>query len=330
VRTELLTSDAALAALAPEWNALWRRSAATPFQSPAWLLAWWAAFGTGQPRVALLRDGDELIGVLPLYLLQEGGERKLLPVGVGITDYNDALLGPGAPPGAVAMLLAAGLGLAHCDRVTSCDLPDLPTDAALRDASPPAGWRQESWVGEPCPVLVLPGAMADAVPKGTLRNLRMSRHRAERIGGWCVQIAEGEAIGLAWDTLVRLHQARWTRQQQTGVLADPNVLAFHRAALPLLAADGSLRLYVLRFGDTITAVYHTLAAGPDRLLFYLSGFDAAHAFESPGTILLGAITEQAILEGRRELHFLRGAEAYKYAWGAQNRHNIGRRLLPPS
>jgi CelD/BcsL family acetyltransferase involved in cellulose biosynthesis len=328
VRTELITTDAAMIALRPEWNALWRRANATPFQSPAWLLAWWAAFGTGQPRVALLRDGGELVGVLPLYLLQEGGERKLLPIGVGITDYNDALLAPRALPGVVTMLLAAVLDRAQRDGATSCDLPDLPPDAALRDAAPPAGWRQESWTGEPCPVLVLPGDIADAVPKGTLRNLRMSRHRAERIGGWNVEIADKDTIGPVWDTLVRLHQARWTQQQKTGVLADPHVLAFHRAALPLLAADGSLRLYVLRFGDTIAAVYHTLTAGPDRLLFYLSGFDAAHAFESPGTILLGAIVEQAILEGRRELHFLRGAEAYKYAWGAQDRHNIGRRFTP--
>jgi hypothetical protein len=38
--------------------------------------------------------------------------------------------------------------------------------------------------------------------------------------------------------------------------------------------------------------------------------------------------EEAVKEGRRELHFLRGAEAYKYAWGATDRMNMTRRLVP--
>src|SRR4051794_35890653 len=37
-----------LAALEPAWWALWRRSpAATPFESPAWLMAWWRHFSPG-------------------------------------------------------------------------------------------------------------------------------------------------------------------------------------------------------------------------------------------------------------------------------------------
>ena len=67
MRAEVLTADAALRALGPEWEALWRRAGdrATPFQSPAWLLPWWRAFGTGRPRAATLRGGDgRLLGLL--------------------------------------------------------------------------------------------------------------------------------------------------------------------------------------------------------------------------------------------------------------------------
>ena len=67
MRAEVLATDAALRALRPEWEALWRRATATPFQSPAWLLPWWGAFGTGRPRAAVLRGGDgRLLGLLPL------------------------------------------------------------------------------------------------------------------------------------------------------------------------------------------------------------------------------------------------------------------------
>ena len=33
---------------------------ATPFQSPAWLMAWWKHFGTGAPRVLTARAGEGL------------------------------------------------------------------------------------------------------------------------------------------------------------------------------------------------------------------------------------------------------------------------------
>lgn len=320
--TAILDTEAALQALAPEWDALWRRTGSPPFQSTAWLLPWWGAFGTGQPRVATLRVGGALVGLLPLYGLDEGAERKLLPLGVGLTDYCDALIDPAAPPDAAALLLQAALARARDDGVTSCTLPELPPGAALLDAAAP-GWREVALADTPCPVLTL----AHGIPPGMLRNVRQSRHRAERVGGWQAEAATAaEAPGL-WQALVGLHRARWTALGESGVLADPAVLAFHDAAVPRLAAAGLLRMQVLRVGGQVAALYHTLAA-PGRLLFYISAFDAAHAFASPGTLLLGHIVEQAAADGVAELHFLRGGEGYKYAWGAVDRMNRSRLLLP--
>ncbi len=317
MNTTVLDTDASIEALVPEWDALWRRAGSPPFQSTAWLLPWWRAFGTGQPRVATLRVGDLLVGLLPMYLLDEGAERKLLPVGVGLTDYCDALIDPAAPPDVATRLLEAAL--ARADRVTSCTLPDLPPGAALLGATLPRGWREVALPETPCPVLT----RADPVPAGQLRNLRQSRHRAERRGGWTAELGDGPA---SWQALVGMHRARWTELgHPDGVLAHPAVIAFHEAAVPRLAAAGLLRMQVLRIGGRVAAVYHTLSA-PGRLYFYLSGFAAEEAFASPGTLLLGAIIEQQAVE---ELHFLRGAEGYKYAWGATDRMNRSRLLLPP-
>ena len=59
--------------------------------------------------------------------------------------------------------------------------------------------------------------------------------------------------------------------------------------------------------------YH--AAG--RTIFYLSGFDPAFARYSPGKLVVAHAIEQAITrDAARAFDFLRGAEAYKYAWGA--------------
>ncbi|MBV9734537.1 MAG: GNAT family N-acetyltransferase [Acidisphaera sp.] len=324
---ELIDADAALRALAPEWEALWRRAPdATPFQSPAWLLAWWRRFGTGAPRVSTLRAGDgRLLGLLALYLLDERDERKLLPIGAGVSDYLDALLDADASPDTAGWLLEAALRRARADGVSICDLTDLPPGSPLRDAPPSAGWRGACVPTDPCPVLRLSATgLAASVPAGKRRDLRQARHRAMRIGGWASEIATAETAQELLRALARLHAARW----DGGGVLDERVMAFHRDAAPALLACGALRLQALRFGCDIAAVYYALLAGSDRVLFYLSGFDAAYARASPGTLLLGEMIEAAIAEGRRELHFLRGAEAYKYAWGGVDRFNATRRLRP--
>ena len=116
-------------------------------------------------------------------------------------------------------------------------------------------------------------------------------------------------------------------QAARAVSFDPQVVAFHRRTAPELVKAGLLRLQVLRFAGTIVAGYYSLLTA-EHVLFYLSGFDPAFVYASPGTILLGHMIKQAVREGRRELHFLRGGEAYKYAWGGADRMNTSRHLVP--
>ncbi len=307
----VLDETAAVERLTEEWAALWARCpGATPFAHPAWLLPWWAAFGTGAPRVATWRIDGLLAGVLPAYVLPadvlgDAGGPKLLPIGAGTSDYLDAL-GAGLGPMLTALLQRCG-----AEGIARFDWMDLPPNAVLLAAAAPDGWRAE-WAGaEACPVLTLPD-----IPAGIRRKLRMSRHRAERDGGWSVETAGPAGL----DRLIALHQARWQAEGEPGVLADPAVLRCLRLALPALEAAGLLRLQLLRVGGTVAAAVLALLA-PGRIFFYLSGYDAARHFVSPGTLLVGAMLEQAVAEGRTEAHFLRGRESYKYAWGAVDRVN---------
>lgn len=67
-----------------------------------------------------------------------------------------------------------------------------------------------------------------------------------------------------------------------------------------------------------------------RAYGYLSGFDPAYAFESPGTILLDHAIREAAREGCSEFNFLRGQEPYKYAWRAKDRWTSKRIIAPAS
>ena len=315
----VVKDDAALTVLAPEWDALWRRvPGAAPFASPHWLLPWWQQWGTERPRVATLRRDGRLAAVLPLYVLDEPEGPKLLPMGAGTGDYLDALAEPDVDVGA---LLAAAL--AASPDASVCDLIEIPADGRLLGVEPPPGWRAQWRQDSTCPVLT-PGEALANVPAGTRRKLRMARHRAEREGGYTVEAATVETLPALFAALVALHQARWAAAGEPGVLADPRVLAFHCEAQPGLLGAGLLRLLVLRLKGKIAASILQLLQ-PGRVLFYLAGYDASLAYYSPGTLLLGWALEQAAAE-QREAHFLRGAEGYKFAWGAENQPNRACRL----
>jgi CelD/BcsL family acetyltransferase involved in cellulose biosynthesis len=67
-------------------------------------------------------------------------------------------------------------------------------------------------------------------------------------------------------------------------------------------------------------VLYCLADAPGapqrRWYDYIGGFDPQFSSLSPGSLLIGHAIEQAEAEGAAHFDFLRGAEAYKYRWGA--------------
>lgn len=323
---EVVRAEADLVALAPEWEALWRACPdATPFQAPAWLLPWWRHFGQGRLVVPSLRRDGRLKGLLPLYVYRDREARKLLPLGIGVSDYGGGLFAPDLAPSAITPLLASlGDLAAHWDVL---ELHLLPEAAALRHAAAPRGWAESAQVETICPVLALPARAEDlpaVLPRRMAENLRYCERRAAR-AGLAVHRVGAAGTQAALDVLARLHAARWRARGLPGVWADATAAAFHRDAAAELAAAGLLRLYVLVHQDAAIAAYYGFLHRR-RAFYYLSGFDPAWAALSPGTLIVAHAMADALREGAVEFDFLRGAEPYKYRWGARDRPLHLRRL----
>jgi CelD/BcsL family acetyltransferase involved in cellulose biosynthesis len=148
-------------------------------------------------------------------------------------------------------------------------------------------------------------------------------------------VREGQAITVdcaneaTFDNLfarfVQLHRRRWTARGELGVLSD-DLISFHREVGRRFVAEGVLRLYVLSLGAAPAAAFYGFHA-KGRSVYYLSGFDPTYERYSPGTLVVAHALERALLDDRAEaFDFLRGAEAYKYAWGAEDellyRHSL--------
>lgn len=297
--------------LGEEAWALWRADGrATPFQSPAWLNAWAEHLGGQEVFVARV-PGRAL---LPLFLWDDDGVRKLAPVGAGHSDYCDMIGDAAAVP---ELLEAVACGPLPFDELV---LPDLRPDSPLLGPAPP-GWEARNEPHEICPVLTLPLRLS----KSQRRKVTHDRHRAEALGGVTVALAPPEEVPEALDALFALHKARWEAVREPGMLADSRVQAFHRAAAPALAEAGLLRMAVVRHHGRIVAALLGFRDA-ERFHSYVIGVDLTVPKQSFGTLAFASLIEAAVAEGAREFHFLRGEEAYKYGWGAEPTRTIRRTM----
>lgn len=307
---EVIEDMAALAALAPEWRDLWARDEkASPFQSPAWLVPWRRAFAPGPLHVVALRRNGRLAALAPFYV-EQAERARLLPIGISLSDNLDILAEDDEAAQAVCDAL---LRDAPCDRV---EIENTPEHGRARGVRDPDGWRSHQKQNEVCPVLALGETWDAAIPARKRRQWRRAVRAAEARGGLRVVDAR-DRIPEFLDHLSRLHHARWETRDEDGVLADEAVQRFHRLAAPELAAAGLGRFYLLECAGRIAGAYYGLAA-KRRACAYIGGFDPEFATESPGAILIAHAMREANAQGAERFDFLRGGEAYKYAWGAQD------------
>ena len=316
----LIERTVELEALVPEWLALWERTDATPFQSPAWLLPWWQTFRPGELFTVVVRREGLLVGLAPFYIEDGVYGRRLLPLGLGLTDHLDILI-----DGAYFESVAEAIVSIYRQRGDVWDfwcLEELAPDASARRL-PIADLLQSETSQSTCPTLELPIYEASWHRTAAGRRWRRAWNRLGRHSA--VGVIEGDLSNAEalLDSLIALHTRRWEALGQAGVLSDLRVQRFHRKAVPLLLRAGVLRLFALLIKDKVVGVYYGFAHKA-RGYGYLSGFDPDFGPDSPGTALLGHAIRDAVRSGCRTFDFLRGQEAYKYAWGAEDCWNTKR------
>jgi CelD/BcsL family acetyltransferase involved in cellulose biosynthesis len=318
---EVLTEIEQLAAREPQWRELWLRSAdATPFQSPMWLLPWWRTFGMGELHAIAGFEGDVMTSLAPLMVLREDDESLGMVAGSGNSDYVDIL-------GSADSMFAR---LAEID-CQMWDLQQLRPSSPLLTTPLPHGWSDSVSEQDLCPVLPIDGAGAELenlVSTHFRKKLRYYRRSLERLGSVRVESANAANIDVLMTALFELHAARWKSRGLPGMLAADVDQEFHRAASRAMLQHGALRLYATYLEDRIVAVFYGFGSH-GTVYYYLSGFDPELEKLSIGTVTVAHAIEQAVRDGAHTFDFLRGAEQYKYTWGAKDRPNSRRQVFPP-
>ena len=318
LQLEAFTSPEAFSDLESEWRALMARSShAHPFYDPAWHAAWWRNFGAGELYLYALRDENgALVGVAPFVL--SGGGRLRLTGGDDLSDYLDIIAADGAHLGCWRAILAT---------LDEADAPDW-RELSLRgipETSPTIAATQELTGGgasvseeEVCPVIALPDSWDEytgmLAPRDE-RDLRRKIRKANMEAGLAYERTESaETLPADLEDFITLHALS---QQEKADFWNADRRSFFQDVTRAMLALGYLDLSFMRVDG------HPVAANlsfdyADRIYLYNSGFDPVEHELSGGLVLLAHNVEEAIQAGRSSFDLLRGDEAYKYRFGAQD------------
>jgi len=196
-------------------------------------------------------------------------------------------------------------------------------------ATVPDGFTDNIEDQEPCPLLSIDGAgdeLQNLISTHFRKKIRYYRRALDRIGKISVESAATDTLDELLAALFVLHAARWQRRNLPGVLADETSQDFHREVARQMLDAGMLRMYAIRCDERVVAVFYGYAMS-GTVHYYLSGYDPELEKLSIGTILVAHAIEQAVRDGAMTFDFLRGAEEYKYSWGAKDRMNRRRQLF---
>ena len=328
VSARVLRATEELERFAPAWGRLWLQDPhATPFHSPEWLLPWWHSFGQPDLRTVVLSHGADVVGLLPFYMYREPGahERRLLPLGIGATDYLGGVFTPACTQDDVEAGLRRLLGDGEWDEII---VTQLRPHAPMFQVMPRIWPGLQRFATGYCSYT--PALRVADLPHKVRRNAMYYRNRALRQGNLELTTADESNWREAFDALVRFHGERWRTSHEEDVLSDDRVIGMHHESIPLLLKCGLLRLCCLRLKGEIIAVLYSLIDPPGRekrrQYLYLTAYSPEHAELRPGTLLIALAMERAVDEGVRVVDMLRGEEAYKQIWHMERTPTFGFQL----
>ena len=335
MKASVVETEEEFSSLREAWGRLHRDARhASVFSTWEWQFLWWKTYGRNRPlRILLVRDGDRLVGILPLYLQPQrvvrGVTATLLRlVGTGGDTYPDDLGPILAEQESAAAVLAESL-LASARGWDVLFLTDLLPQSAFLEKLETACARHRlsraRGISARIPYLDLPASWNDyleSLHRDRRWRIRNSRKKLEaqfktRFFVW----QDAATLDAAVDRLVELHQGRWQAAGQSHSFASDAYIGFHRSVMRACLENGWLRLYCLEADGRLIAMYYFYRFR-NQVFLMQGGFDPEFSKHKPGQVLMGHALEHAIGEGNTVFDFLRGEHRYKNELASGSRETV--------
>ncbi len=313
-----LDAPAALGDLRGDWLGLAARLDETSyFQTPDWVLSWWETLAHRPPTRAVTWRGPtgRLEALIVLSRAREPLHGRLpmrLPVyvnagsGAGAADHCGWLVAS-AWREAVAGWLSdaiAGHVLLLRNADACCERPPLPAGARVIAQTV-------------CPRLPIAPSGDDGRSRSFDRQLGRFTRRMEREGVRFEWVEAGSVDERMLASLFDLH-ARTRARHGGSTSFGPQQLPLHRRLAARAAPRRGPSAIVARCGDAVVGMLYGFR-WKDTFAAYQWGWEAPWDRHSMGSVLVHQGIRLAAENGARTFDFLRGAEPYKYRFGAVDR-----------
>ncbi|MCZ2128101.1 MAG: GNAT family N-acetyltransferase [Anaerolineales bacterium] len=321
---------------ADEWNALLKESVSdTPFLRYEYQKIWWEHRGGGEwqdarLRLVVAREGENLVGVAPLFVAEHEGQPALLLNGsIEISDYLDVIVREKDHAQFIGGLLDF-LAASPADvgsRLDWYNLPDdSPTLAALKIEGEKRGWTHSEEIYQPTPRIALNGSFDDYLAKIDKKQRheirRKMRRAAESDLGVRFVVADSSSdFEAQLNDFFELMKQDPQKENFLHPAMREQMAAFLRSA----HEGGYLWLAFLEVGGKKTAAALNFDYN-GKFWGYNSGVSREYMELSPGWVLTAQVIQWCCENGRYEFDFMRGDEEYKYRFGGVNRYVMRVRL----
>lgn len=309
-RIEILEGLQGVDELTPAWESLADQVAAPAWLRPAWVRAWWRAFGRGRLQLVAARRGDRLAGVVPVE--RRGGELR------STSNYHTPSFGLLVADEQALGALAAALVRAASRRLTMSFLPvGEPSLAALEETSRRAGRPLLVRVLERCPYIPIEGTWSELLDsrRGHMaREIRRRRRKLAARGRLEFDVQDGhQDLERLLDEGLAVEAAGWKGEGGTAIASTPATRAFYTEIAQWLAARGALRLSFLRLDGRPFAFDFAIEEGGRHSLLK-TGYDATFRADAPGVLLRAAMIERAFEHRLKRYDFLGKDDPWKREW----------------
>jgi len=313
---DIVVSEESLERLATRWpecggSLPWR----FPFVLPAWLKAWWEAFGYGwESRVLSVQSNGRTIGIAPLRF--RGTEARFIGE-VNVCDYLDFVAEPGREEEFFVILLEhlSRLGIRRLDlRVLR---PDSTTVRFLPRVACSLGCEMRIEQEDVTYEIELPRTWDEYLSGLSGHQRHELRRKLKRLReGGAFRLRTVEEPGEVHATLnTFLELFRSSRRDKAEFMNRP-MTRFFRSMTESMAACGIIRFYLIEVEGKAAASLLCLECSSTTYL-YNNGYDRRYASLSIGILSKVLSIRDCIERGRKVYDLLKGAEAYKHQLGGK-------------
>lgn len=320
LRIEIVRDVERFIALKDPWQRLWDQAGSHIFQTHNWIAGWIAGTRGRKDirlQIALVWDGNSLVGIMPCAVYRRSGLRVLQWAAQLFSDYCDCVINSVYGSSVVmrrlwdAMRQTGGFDLISLQQIR----PDAHCRPFLDAAAQEGTQLQNSSRQERCMRIDNKWSSGDAFfrslnKKGRNNHTRGKRILSEMHGEVTFEVIEsGMPFSPVIEEILGLKEA-WLR------IVDPNSALLGRdrvvlrAVLESVWGSGLAKIFLLRCGGEIAAASINFIVA-DRMEAYFTAYEAAYERASPGTILIVDYSRWAFDHGLRHVDFLRGEEAFK-------------------